>query len=112
MLLAALQRETTLLRPTTMRITMTDIRCLSFHNDNHPIKNTWSSWTPCTTTRDGICGNTRTTNDQRVGGNTTVTVGFQRGGRWSNGAQSGAFTLALSGTPTAADGTIGFRCAR
>lgn len=78
----------------------------------HPIANTWSSWNPCTTTGDGICGNTRTTNDQRLGGNTTATRGFLRGGNWSNGAQSGAFALLLSVAPTNVSSHVGFRCAR
>ena len=89
-----------------------DIRCSSFHNDNHPIKNNWSGWTPCTTTRDGICGNTRTTNDQRFGGNTAATRGFRRGGAWSNGAHSGAFTSGLHTAPAYVGGDVGFRCAR
>ena len=88
------------------RCTHTPPRC------SYPIKNTWSSWTPCTTTGDGICGNTRTTNDQRLGGNTTATRAFLRGGAWNVGTLSGAFALALSAAPTSAGSYLGFRCAR
>ena len=77
----------------------------------HPIKNNWSSWTPCNTT-ERFCGNTRTTNDQRFGGNTTATRGFRRGGNWVSGTRSGAFALNLDNAPTYAGTSSGFRCAR
>lgn len=69
-----------------------------------------SAWTACSTSGDGICGNTRTTNDQRYGGNTTVLRGFIRGGPRDGGTSAGAFTLALDLTPGILT-NLGFRCA-
>jgi formylglycine-generating enzyme required for sulfatase activity len=37
---------------------------------------------------------------------------FLRGGKWDNGANAGVFALSLNGSPTVANTTIGFRCAR
>lgn len=39
-------------------------------------------------------------------------IAFRRGGNWGNSAPAGVFTLYLDSAPTAADGSVGFRCAR
>ncbi|MEA3279832.1 MAG: SUMF1/EgtB/PvdO family nonheme iron enzyme, partial [Thermodesulfobacteriota bacterium] len=79
---------------------------------DYPVANNWLGWTTCSTSGDGICGNTRTTNDQRYGGNTTALRAFIRGGFWAYGASSGAFSLDLYGAPSDTLSNIGFRCAR
>ncbi|MDP2652206.1 MAG: hypothetical protein Q8O94_03650, partial [bacterium] len=45
-------------------------------------------------------------------GDAANTRAFLRGGRWSDGADAGVFSLALNDAPTAASASIGFRCAR
>ncbi|MEX0917689.1 MAG: SUMF1/EgtB/PvdO family nonheme iron enzyme, partial [Candidatus Paceibacterota bacterium] len=81
-------------------------------SDDYPVANNWSAWTACSTSGDGICGNTLTTDDERYGGNTVATRAFRRGGNWVNGSLSGAFTLYLGDAPAGTDTSIGFRCAR
>jgi len=78
----------------------------------YPVANNWTGWTVCSTSGDGICGNTRTTNDQRYGGNTTALRAFLRGGDWNYGTASGAFTLNLYDAPSFTLTAFGFRCAR
>jgi len=83
------------------------------NQDEYPVYNSpTDGWVPCSTGGDGICGNTLTTNDQWYRGGTFATRGFLRGGYWCNGANSGAFTLALGHPPTGVAAYIGFRCAR
>ena len=83
------------------------------NEDEYPVYNSPAAgWVACSTSGDGICGNTLTTNDQWYRGATTLTRGFVRGGRWDAGVYSGAFTLTLIGAPAATGTNIGFRCAR
>lgn len=82
-------------------------------SDDYPILNSGAAgWQACSASGDGICGNTRTTNDQWYRGGTTATRGFVRGGAWDYGAAYGAFTLALNNAPSYVNTAIGFRCAR
>jgi len=78
----------------------------------YPVVNDWSAWAACSTSGDGICGNTRTTNDQRYGGATTALRGFCRGGDWGPGTAGGAFCLSLGTAPTTTHTRFGFRCAQ
>ncbi len=72
--------------------------------DDYPIQNSAAAgWQACSTSGDGICGNTLTTNDQWYRGGTTATRGFLRGSSWDDGTRSGAFTLILNDAPTYAD---------
>ena len=79
---------------------------------DYPVANNWAAWTACSTSGDGICGNTETTNDQRYGGNTTVLRSFRRGGAWVDGTHVGAFCLTLDRAPSGTDTSLGFRCCR
>lgn len=81
------------------------------NENNYPYANDWSWWIACNTLGDSICGNTETTNDQRYGGNTTDLRAFWRGGGWSDGMRSGAFSLRLNGVPSGISQDLGFRCA-
>jgi len=83
------------------------------NQDEYPVYNSpTAGWVACSTTGDGICGNTLTTDDQWYRGGTLATRGFLRGGSWGAGAYSGAFTLHLDHAPTSAYTGVGFRCAR
>ncbi|MBT9171431.1 MAG: hypothetical protein DDT18_01807 [Actinobacteria bacterium] len=83
------------------------------NEDEYPVHNSpVIGWVACSTTGDGICGNTLTTNDQWFRGGTLATRGFHRGGSWNSGAFSGAFSLSLNGAPTLTYTGVGFRCAR
>lgn len=80
---------------------------------DYPVYNsTTSGWQICSTSGDGICGNTKTTNDQWYRGGSSDLRGFIRGGNWYSGAHSGAFTLILVNAPAITSTNIGFRCAR
>jgi formylglycine-generating enzyme required for sulfatase activity len=83
------------------------------NQENYPVANSGAAgWQACSTSGDGICGNTRTTNDQWYRGASTALRGFNRGGTWGNGADGGAFALALHNAPSVSGTNIGFRCAR
>jgi hypothetical protein len=59
--------------------------------NDYPIVNSAAAgWQACSTSGDGICGNTRTTNDQWYRGGFATIAGFLRGGNWSFGANGGA----------------------
>ena len=63
---------------------------------DYPIVNSAAAgWQACSTSGDGTCGNTRTTNDQWYRGGVSTIIGFLRGGGWDYGAGSGAFALLL-----------------
>ncbi len=81
--------------------------------NDYPIVNSAAAgWQACSTSGDGICGNTRTTNDQWYRGGFATIAGFIRGGGWNDGAGGGAFTLDLSLAPSDSDTYLGFRCSR
>ncbi len=83
------------------------------NEDEYPVYNSPAAgWQACSTNGDGICGNTRTTNDQWYRGGTTATRGFVRGGGWGNGTYGGAFCLGLDHAPTYTHASLGFRCAQ
>lgn len=83
------------------------------NQEDYPIANSAAAgWQACSTSGDGVCGNTRTTNDQWYRGGTTALRGFLRGGGRISGADSGAFTLALDNAPSATNTNVGFRCSR
>ncbi len=83
------------------------------NSDDYPIMNSATAgYQACSTSGDGVCGNTLTTNDQWYRGATTATRGFFRGGNWNSGARAGAFTLDLSSAPGSTSSVIGFRCAQ
>ena len=83
------------------------------NEDEYPVYNSpTAGWVACSTTGDGICGNTLTTNDQWYRGGTLATRGFLRGGLWFHGVYAGAFSLDLINAPTNVITFIGFRCAR
>lgn len=81
--------------------------------NDYPIVNSAAAgWQACSTSGDGICGNTRTTNDQWYRGGFATIAGFVRGGGWNGGALGGAFTLGLDFAPSNSYATVGFRCSR
>ncbi len=81
--------------------------------NDYPIVNSAAAgWQACSTSGDGICGNTRTTNDLWYRGGFATIAGFRRGGDWDDGASDGAFTLFLGTAPSGSDTGIGFRCSR
>jgi hypothetical protein len=81
--------------------------------NDYPIVNSATAGSQvCSTAGDGICGNTRTTNDQWYRGGFSTIAGFVRSGGWSNGVNTGAFLLYLFNAPSAVYTTVGFRCAR
>lgn len=81
--------------------------------NDYPIVNSAAAgWQACSTSGDGICGNTRTTNDQWYRGGFATIAGFLRGGGWDSGTIDGAFTLLLNAAPSVVLTIIGFRCAR
>lgn len=81
--------------------------------NDYPIVNSAAAgWQACSTSGDGICGNTRTTNDKWYRGATTTIRGFLRGGDWTDGTADGAFTLFLLNAPSYSNSLIGFRCSR
>lgn len=81
--------------------------------NDYPIVNSAAAgWQACSTSGDGICGNTLTTNDQWYRGGFATIAGFIRGGNWSDGALGGAFALVLNNAPSGANSTLGFRCSR
>lgn len=83
------------------------------NRDNYPVNNSiTANWYACATTGDGICGNTRTSNDYWYSGATTDARGFFRGGAWGDGGFSGAFALNLNTAPSYTYTALGFRCAR
>ena len=83
------------------------------NEDDYPVYNSPAAgWVACSTSGDGICGNTRTTNDQWYRGASVLTRGFLRGGYWDNGTDNGAFCLPLSNARGTSGTSIGFRCAR
>lgn len=82
---------------------------------DYPMYNSGSTgWVACSTSGDGTCGNTLTTNDEWYEGGTSGTVGFLRGGQWNDGAHDGAFALDLDNAPgnTNTGTNVGFRCSR
>ena len=81
-------------------------------NDYPIVNSAVAGWQACSTSGDGICGNTRTTNDQWYRGGFATIAGFIRGGGWVNGAGGGAFSLALLNAPSGSSTSIGFRCSR
>ena len=83
------------------------------NKDEYPVYNSpTAGWVACSTSGDGICGNTLTTNDQWYRGGSLDTRSFFRGGYWNDGANSGAFELVLLYAPTNTNAGVGFRCAR
>ncbi len=83
------------------------------NQEDYPVANSGTAgWQACSTSGDGICGNTRTTNDQWYRGAATALRGFLRGGSWVSGANAGAFTLDLGVAPSNTDTAFGFRCSR
>jgi len=46
----------------------------------YPVANNWAAWTVCSTSGDGICGNTRTTNDNVMEGTLPLLRAFRRSG--------------------------------
>ncbi len=81
--------------------------------NDYPIVNSAAAgWQVCSTSGDGICGNTRTTNDQWYRGGFATIAGFLRGGSWSHGAIDGAFSLYLGAAPSLSGTNVGFRCSR
>ena len=81
--------------------------------NDYPIVNSAAAgWQVCSTSGDGICGNTRTTNDQWYRSGVSTIKGFIRGGDWSSGALVGAFALYLNVAPSDTYTLIGFRCSR
>lgn len=85
----------------------------AINHDDYPIYNSAAAgWVACSTSGDGICGNTRTTNDQWYRGGTTAARGFIRGGHWADGALFGAFALLLADAPGSLGASLGFRCAQ
>jgi len=83
------------------------------NHDEYPVYNSpTAGWVACSTSGDGICGNTLTTNDQWYRGGSLDTRSFVRGGWRDNGTSSGAFALVLYDTPTNTNAAFGFRCAR
>ena len=81
-------------------------------NDYPIVNSATAGWQACSTSGDGICGNTRTTNDQWYRGGFATIAGFGRGGDWGPGAPVGAFALNLSSAPSGSDAGAGFRCSR
>ena len=81
-------------------------------NDYPIVNSALAGWQACSTSGDGVCGNTRTTNDQWYRGGFATIAGFIRGGLWSRGADAGAFTLYLNNAPSNTGASIGFRCSR
>ncbi|MDP2649131.1 MAG: hypothetical protein Q8P19_04535, partial [bacterium] len=81
-------------------------------NDYPIVNSAVAGWQACSTSGDGVCGNTRTTNDQWYRGGFATIAGFIRGGGWSGGADVGAFSLHLSVPPSYSGTDLGFRCSR
>jgi prepilin-type N-terminal cleavage/methylation domain-containing protein len=82
----------------------------------------WVQWTAVTNYGDLTydltrSGNSSWTSTQGIGqyyegAPGTGNRAFSRGGRWGNGPDAGAFSLALHYSPTVTNTGIGFRCAR